>query len=362
MEGPIDAPFAYDRSALQERHRSDHRVPADPDIDIDVRGVRVDHRDAVVQVVCVDPAADHALDGGQPVARVHAERPAGIDGDHRHALALVHEDRQHLVQVVLALAVLATHGRQRAEEVGATEHHDERRDQVAGTERRGRVGALHDRDQPAPFVHHARVAARLIELGREDRSGALGSPMRGEQSLQILCGHRVEVAPDHQHVLRAPHRLLRGEHRMPRSELLGLLDEDRRGLESPRPHRRTNVVGAVAHDHHDLVRRGGEHALEYMPQRRPAADGMQDLGLRGLQPFALAGREHHCGERSGVLRVLGQPRVQRSKGLHVPGCRRRWQTGHGGWQAGSRSGGRNRTSISGSKGPRLAVRRPRTAR
>ena len=38
----------------------------------------------------VDPAADHALDRGQPVARVHAERPAGVDRHHRHALALVH--------------------------------------------------------------------------------------------------------------------------------------------------------------------------------------------------------------------------------------------------------------------------------
>ena len=116
----------------------------------------------------------------------------------------------------------------------------------------GASRALHDRDQPAALVHHARVAARLVELGHEDRGGARVPAVRAHQPLQVVAGHGIEVAADHEHVLRAADGLLGLEHRVAGPELLGLLDEDRLRLQPPRLHRRADLVGAVAHDHDDL--------------------------------------------------------------------------------------------------------------
>ena len=49
--------------------------------------------------------------------------------------------------------------------------------------------------------------------------------MSGDRTLQVGAGHRIEVATDHQDVVRAPDRLLGREHRVAGAELVGLLDE-----------------------------------------------------------------------------------------------------------------------------------------
>src|SRR4029450_10039805 len=67
----------------------------------------------------VDPFAEDARGPAQVGARVDPHRPTGVDQQDRHAFALLDQDREDVVQVVLALRVLAAHERERAEQLPA---------------------------------------------------------------------------------------------------------------------------------------------------------------------------------------------------------------------------------------------------
>jgi hypothetical protein len=109
---------------------------------------------------------------------------------------------------------------------------------------------------------------------------------------------RIEVAVRHEDVGDAPDRRLRDPNRVPRAQLLTLLDEDGLRRDPPGRHLGAHVVGGVTDDDHDAVGACGERGLDDVPERGPAADRMQDLRAGGPQPLALPGREDHRSERA----------------------------------------------------------------
>ena len=169
-----------------------------------------------------------------------------------------------------------------------------------------------------------RVAARLVELGREDRGGASRPAVRATSRFRSSPVTGSKSPPTTSTSCARPTACSAASTAWPVPSCSVCSTKTGAGLSPHDSHRRTNLVGAVAHDHDDLGRLGGEHALQDVPQRGPAADGMQDLGPGGLQPFALACREHHRGERSGRFLVSAN-RAHFPIGRHIVAAK----SGHG---------------------------------
>src|SRR5438034_309203 len=155
-------------------------------------------------------------------------------------------------------------------------------------------------------------------------------------------------------------RLPGRSHSVPGPNRLALADEDRLGPEAPGPHGLLDLFGSMPNHDHQPTRPCGHRRPGDMPQGRPAPYRLQDLGELGLQPLALARGEQHRGEGRNGLLGHGHPSSIDAESF-VPGPTHSgkaavWDEGF--WKS---SGGRSRTSIEGSKGPRLAVRPPRTA-
>ena len=301
----------------------DHRVAADPDVHVDVRGLRVLQGHAVREVARVDPFAEDPRRPGEVRARVDAHRSAGVDPNDRDALTLLDQDREDLVQVVLTLRVLAPHERQRPEQVVASEDDPIGADLADRPHRGGRVAPLDDRDEAVAVAHDARVAAGTLDLGRDHRGGGLRPPVGPDQRADVLGGDRVEVAIGDQHLGCPPGRPLGREDGVAGAERLALLHEHGLGNDPPRPSGLADLLGAVMHDDHDLRRARGPDVLQHPPQGGSAAHRVQHLGHGRLQALALA-----CGEHDRNERVRSGARgSSRWRTPFVPAPRSAWQDG-----------------------------------
>ena len=109
------------------------------------------------------------------------------------------------------------------------------------------------------------------------------------------------------------------EHRVAGSQLLGLLDEDRRGLESPRRHRGSDVVGAVAHDHDDLLRLGGITVCRTCHRTGRPQMGCRTLGVEDFSRLPLpAASTTAASVRGGSWsRPTARPEVEGSVSSHI---------------------------------------------
>ena len=270
---PADA-----RVALDRRVRADRGLGADRDADVDVGRVRVEQRDAVGHVHRVDPLAHDAGHRREPAARVEAHHAAGVDGDRGDRRAFVEQDREHAIQVELALAIVVADGREHPEEVLAAEDRREQPHLADRTLCRRRVGVLHDLDEPIAVADHAAVAPRVIDLGGRDRRRGLAPAMRPDERLHVVGGDRVVVAAEHEHVDASANDLLRGGDGVARAELRHLFDEQRGGRDPPGRDGCADVVGAVPDDDHDLRGLRTERRLHDVPQSRLPADRVQHLG------------------------------------------------------------------------------------
>ncbi len=76
-------------------------------------------------------------------------------------------------------------------------------------------------------------------------------------------------------------------------ELLRLVDE---AEVLPPGQRVPDVVGPVAHDHHDSLDPRAAEGIEHVLDHRPPANGNEDLGKIGFHPRPLTGR-HDDGNR-----------------------------------------------------------------
>ena len=93
------------------------------------------------------------------------------------------------------------------------------------------------------------------------------------------------------------------------------------GLMSQELDGRAYVVGAVTDHDDDLRRLGGQRRLQHVPQRGLAADRMQHLRVRGLQPLALAGGQDDRGQRAGACGLALGQRAHFPVGAHMVAAR-----------------------------------------
>ena len=141
--------------------------------------------------------------------------------------------------------------------------------------------------------------------------------MGAHERLMSSSGQGVEVPAQHEHVVGAADGLLGRRDGVAGAQLLGLLDEDGRRLDVPGTDGGADVVGAVTDHDHDLGRLGSQRRLQHVPQRGLAADRMQHLRVRGLQPLALAGGQDDRGQRAGACGLALGQRAHFPVGAHM---------------------------------------------
>ncbi len=144
---------------------------------------------------------------------------------------------------------------------------------------------LHDaRHVARRITHDASIAARVRQLGGHD-----GEPVASgiQQTLQGFRTHERHVAVEDQDVCilrELRHRLLHG---VSGAELLGL----QHPLHWSILEEVSDLVGAMAVDHHDLARRQCLRRGKHVGEQRPACERVQDLGELRAHAFSLA-----CGQ------------------------------------------------------------------
>ncbi len=111
---------------------------------------------------------------------------------------------------------------------------------------------------------------------------------------------------------------------------LVLVGEDEVGVD--RGAHGDHPVAVVAHDHADVLGPGGARGADRVADEGDPADGVQDLGSRGLHPGALTGSEDDDGGRAGgahargLQTCCGVPRdarhaTRRGRAVRRPGAR-----------------------------------------
>ena len=120
--------------------------------------------------------------------------------------------------------------------------------------------------------------------------------MQADERPDVLGRDGVEVTVGDEDLAGPPDGLLGHEHRVPGPQRVPLLDERRLRRDAPRADGLPDLLGAVVHDDHDLLRTRRPNVLKDPPQRRPTADRMQHLRRRGLQSLALARGQDDRGE------------------------------------------------------------------
>ena len=141
--------------------------------------------DARGHVGLVRAAPDQRLEPGEPGARVRAEDAPRVADDGVDALALVEEDRDRPVQVVLALPVLPIEEWQGRVQQVAPEDDPVRRDLVDPPDLGRRVAPLEHVDDAAAVANDAAVAARPIQDRRAEGDRGPGPAVGGEQLPEV---------------------------------------------------------------------------------------------------------------------------------------------------------------------------------
>ena len=285
------------RIPLQEGLRVDGGVAADPDADVDERLLRREECDAVVHVRRVDPPPHHRSRLRELGAGVHTHGAAVVDELHRDPLALLVQDPQDVGEVVLALAVVSSHERQRLvqglapEQVHACGH-------LVDGELLGRgvrpLSELHEIAAGVP--DHPGERARIVgdrrlhdcrRVAPADLANQVPKlPGRGERLVAVADEHGVGPA----------HRALGRLDGVPGAERFPLVDEHRLRRDPPLTDGRLHLLGMFVDDDDQAVGLHARDRAEHVPQHRPTAHGVQHLGKLRLQSLPLSRGEHDRGE------------------------------------------------------------------
>jgi hypothetical protein len=131
--------------------------------------------------------------------------------------------------------------------------------------------------------------------------------MNAKELPELLGGHQRLVAREHQDLVRPTDGPFRDHDGVAGAERLPLVDVPHRERQVPRPDGLLDLVPLVAHHQGHGLGPDRPDGLEDVPQDRPAADRMEDLGRAGLQPLALSSGHDYGGE--AMRRSLGQRRL-----------------------------------------------------
>ena len=163
------------------------------------------------------------------------------------------------------------------------------------------------------LADNASVAGRVREVGGQNRHGRVILPVKVEDPGDGLGAEQGNVAGEHQHVVVPGQRLARRHDRVPGAKLFRLQHE----LHAGARHGFAHAFRLVPDDDENILRR--QHCLgrlHHVVQQRPSADLVEDLGMSGFQPRALAGRHDGDGEARLGLRLAGRL-LARNHGAHL---------------------------------------------
>ena len=159
----------------------------------------------------------------------------------------------------------------------------------------------------------ASVAGRVREVGGQNGHGRVILAVKVEDPGDGLGAEQGNVAGEHQHVVIPGQRLASRHDRVPGAELFRLHHE----LHAGARHGFAHAFRLVPDDDENILRR--QHCLgrfHHVVQQRPSADLVQDLGMPGFQPRALARRHDGDGEARLGLRFSGNL-LARDHGAHL---------------------------------------------
>src|SRR5215210_4953822 len=182
------------RLPTQHTSRQDHSVAPDLDRSLDVRGSRVPHRHPVPHVGVEDAAPEDRFGPRELGAVVDEVRLLGILEPVGDRPAAPSDRLEHVRQVELTALVLRGEAPDRTPYLREPESVETEVDELDLTLRLGRVPLLDDPDH-AGILYHPPEAARVVQLGHEDRGpNARGAvpldqlpegPVRDERSVAV---------------------------------------------------------------------------------------------------------------------------------------------------------------------------------
>ncbi len=294
---------AEGRAAREHDAGCDDRVRADGHVGVDVRVRGIFERRAIEHHVATLPFADDAAEFRQIESRVHATKFERIGQPQRFdSKSAAPIDGDQIRQVVLALRIVSRQTVKRFEERLESECVDAAVHFVhAAFIGRGIPFLDNARDRAGRIPHDPSVAARILQLGREDRGGRTGQAVTLEQTVQgfALQQWHVGVKQKKRAFFTAEKRL-GCQQGVPRPELRRLHDEF--NIRSRRQGG-LDVLAVMADDDDGLRGAKGVGGPQHVIDERAAGQGMQHLGHGGFHPRALAGGKNDDVKLAHPVRV-----------------------------------------------------------
>ena len=307
--GADDSAIADRRGAQQLGVGQNAGVPADGDVDVDPRGVRIDDGDAFPHPLLGDAAVELHAETGKLDPVVDALRlPQVVDEVSTDPSARAARDGEHIGQVLLALGVVGGHLLECVAEDVGVESVDPRVDLGDGPLLVRGVLLLDDASHRAVGVaQDATVAGGVVEVCGDDGDGTSSGLMALDQVVKRLGGEEGDVAVSDEdgagQVLGEGLECTLGG---PPGALEVVLVGDDRTLVG-----RGDILGdelaLVADDDRQVLRFGGPCCGHGMAEQREPADLVEDFGGCRLHTGALASGEDDDGSGTGAVHALGLP-------------------------------------------------------
>lgn len=210
------------------------------------------------------------------------------------------QDRQHVGEVLLALAVVRTHLAERVREQSPVEREHPGVDLLDRALRVRGVLVLDDLGDRAGcrVAHDPAVPGGVGDLGAEHGDGVAVGGVGGGEPGERLAGQQRGVAADDDHgALDGPAQLVeRDAHRVPGALLLGLVGGAHLGVRGGEVG--GDLLARVADDHDEVLRVQLAGGGDDMSDERAPGDLVQDLGGLRLHTGALTRCEDDDGCRA----------------------------------------------------------------